>query len=555
MNGRKGYVVIIGVFAIIILALIVSSIYFQRTHQMEMAEQFNRQQLLLANAHATSIQDYLGGIKNELIHIARSASQYSVRSDADFKFITDGVFRDGGVVKKQVVFLDSRGTGLFTRGNAHAPGPDEKNLIMRLKTMCPADVLTQQDAKTISFIAPVCRLDSLTGAVMITLDIQDIAKAFLGSGSLKAGSNENAWMMDEKGNLLYHPTKPDMVGRNLNNVDSTCFSCHKSFDVERKIIQGRGDYCSGDYYGRYVAPTGEDKILAYSSAMAGDSRWIVAVSAPYSAITLSIKRSTNLYTWIIVLIAMTSSAVSAWLIVLNQKREQAEERAKHEKELEMMHAEKLASLERLTSGITSEIGNPLTSVFSFIQVLRDIEEDEFKKETVETIFLHMNRIADILKQLSSFSKSQVLALKPCKVNTVIENSLSLIQYDKRVQDITIVKDLKSGIPVIATDGSQLSQVVVNLVLNAADAMPNGGTLTIRSRVQDGGITIDFEDTGVGISKEVMGRIFDPFFSTKEQGTGLGLAVSYNIIRKLGGSITAESEPGKGSRFVITLPAG
>jgi two-component system NtrC family sensor kinase len=85
-------------------------------------------------------------------------------------------------------------------------------------------------------------------------------------------------------------------------------------------------------------------------------------------------------------------------------------------------------------------------------------------------------------------------------------------------------------------------------------MPNGGTLTIRSRVQDGSITIDFEDTGVGISKDVIDRIFDPFFSTKEQGTGLGLAVSSNIVRKLGGSIAAESEPGKGSRFVISLPA-
>jgi signal transduction histidine kinase len=552
MNGRKGYVIIIGVFAVIILALIVSSIFFQRTHQMEMAEQFNRQQLLLANAQATGIQDYLAGIKNEIVHIAQSAALYPVRREADFEFITDAIFRDGGIVKKQAVFLDGRGNPLFTRGNVHAPGPDEKGLIMRVRALCPADVLILQDTKTISFIAPVCRLDSFTGAVTVTLDIQDIAKAFL--GSLKAGSNENAWMMDEKGNLLYHPTKPDMVGRNLNKSDSTCFACHKSFDVERKIIEGRGDYCSGDYYGRYVAPTGEDKILAYSSAMAGDARWIVAVSAPYSEITSSIKRSTKLYTWIIVLIAMTSSGVSAWLIVLNQKREQAEERAKHERDLEMMHAEKLASLERLTSGITSEIGNPLTSVFSFIQVLRDMEEDEFKKETVETIFLHMNRIADILKQLSGFSKSQLLALKPCKVNTVIENSLSLIQYDKRVQDITIVKDLRSGMPAITTDESLLSQVIVNLVLNAADAMPNGGTLTIRSRVQDGGITIDFEDTGVGISKEVIGRIFDPFFSTKEQGTGLGLAVSYNIVRKLNGSITAESEPGKGSRFVISLPA-
>jgi C4-dicarboxylate-specific signal transduction histidine kinase len=121
---------------------------------------------------------------------------------------------------------------------------------------------------------------------------------------------------------------------------------------------------------------------------------------------------------------MTTSGVAATLLVLNRKQEQADERAKHEKELDMMHSEKLAYLERLTSGITSEIGNPLTSVFSFIDVLMDMEEDEFKKETLETIFFHMNRISDILKQLSGFSRMTPLELKSCKVNNLIADSLS-----------------------------------------------------------------------------------------------------------------------------------
>ncbi len=547
----KGYIVITGVLAGIVLSLMTLSVFFQRTLQMEMAEQFNKQQLLLANAKASGIQDYLHGVRDEMLHIAQSVSLFQVRKDADFRFITSDVFKDNALVKKRIEFLDRRGEVLFTRGNVHAEGPDEKNIIKRAAGLCPGDVLIHQDMKMLSMVAPVCRLDSFTGAVMITMDIQDIAKTFL--GSLRSGSRENAWMMDEKGNLLYHPTQPNMVGRNLHKTDSSCFKCHKTFDVEKKIIEGRGDYCSGDYYGRYVAPTGEDKILAYSSAMAGDTRWIVAVSAPYSEVTRSIRRSMNFYAWIIILIAMTTSGVSAWLIILNQKRKQAEERARHEKELEMMHSEKLASLERLTSGITSEIGNPLTSVFSFIDVLMDMEEDEFKKETLETIFFHMSRISDILKQLSGFSKMTPLELKSCKVNNLIADSLSLIQYDKRVQDITVVRDLRPDLPAIITDGNQLSQVIVNIVLNAADAMPNGGTLTIRSRLQSGGIAIDFEDTGVGIDRESLGRIFDPFYTTKEKGTGLGLAVSYSIIKKLNGSLTVESELNKGSRFMITLP--
>jgi signal transduction histidine kinase len=222
-------------------------------------------------------------------------------------------------------------------------------------------------------------------------------------------------------------------------------------------------------------------------------------------------------------------------------------------EEQMMHSEKLASLGRLTAGIAHEIGNPLTSVFSFIQILKEMEQDGFKKESLETIYFHINRIAEILKQLSGFSKMPPVELKRWNVNSLIESSLSLIQYDKRAKDITIVRDLSSDMPEITTDGGQLAQVFVNIILNAADAMPDGGTLAIASRVENSAIVIDFNDTGTGIPRENLSRIFDPFFTTKEKGTGLGLAVSYSIIRKLKGNITVESEPDRGTSFRITLP--
>jgi signal transduction histidine kinase len=156
----------------------------------------------------------------------------------------------------------------------------------------------------------------------------------------------------------------------------------------------------------------------------------------------------------------------------------------------------------------------------------------------------MNRVADILKQLSGFSKMPPVELKSWKVNTLIENALSLIQYDKRVNDIIIVRDLMPDIPKISTDRNLLSQVIVNIVLNSADAMPDGGTLTIRSSVREKSVLISFE----------LVRIFDPLYTTKEKGTGLGLAVSQNIIEKLNGSLAVESNLDKGSRFVIALPA-
>ena len=182
-----------------------------------------------------------------------------------------------------------------------------------------------------------------------------------------------------------------------------------------------------------------------------------------------------------------------------------------------------------------------------------MEEDEFKKESLETIYFHINRISEILKQLSGFSKMPVEELKRHQINEIIETSINLIQYDKRAKNVSIIKKLSPSLPKVIIDGNQLSQVFINLTLNAIDAMSNGGTLTVRSTEIWGNIVIQFEDTGIGIPKEELPKIFDPFYTTKEKGTGLGLAVSYNIIKKMNGTITVESEAGKGSIFTITIP--
>jgi signal transduction histidine kinase len=694
MNVRqtiRGYVVILGIFAAIILALVTLNIFFQRSLKTEMAEQFNHQQLLLAKTEALRIESYLNVVKEDLLHFVQIAAKINLPREADFRIITDSVCRHIGDIKRRVVFLDTQGEVRFTRGTMAIQETDDRIFLAAVKEGCQGDVRISQDAKRVYLTAPICRSGSLQGAMVIFLDIQDVSTMFL--SPIKSGSRGYAWMMDEKGSLLYHPTQPGMVGKNLYMTDSSCFKCHKTFEVEKKIIEGKGDY-----FGRYLAPSGEDKILAFATISVGAAKWIVAVSAPYSEVTMQIKKSMKFYSVLIIVIFLITSVASVVLLLLYRKKLKAEEIERRKTELEkyavdleqkvqerteelsvekeklkhrteelstekdklntivsavgsgivlfdtgkkiqwinqtmrdmvgkditgmsyeeicagctvigsytanelkteiltnlfgrgdkyyqvttapvksvggevhgyiklvqdvtemkrieeqMMHSEKLVSLGRLTSGIAHEIGNPLTSVFSFVQMLREMEHDEFKKETIETIYFNMNRIADILKQLSVFSKMPPMELKPEKVNSLIEDSLSLIQYDNRVQDITIMKDLWPDVPEITTDGNQLRQVFVNIVLNAADAMPHGGALTIRSRVRNNSVVIDFEDTGVGIAAEDLSRIFDPLYTTKERGTGLGLAVSYHIIKKLNGSMTAESEPNKGSRFEIALP--
>jgi signal transduction histidine kinase len=221
-------------------------------------------------------------------------------------------------------------------------------------------------------------------------------------------------------------------------------------------------------------------------------------------------------------------------------------------EEQMLHSEKLTALGRLSAGIAHEIGNPLTAVFSFLQILNERLKDEFNKESLGTIIFHMKRIAETVRQLSSLSKVPPPELKKVKISSVLRQCVELVKYDNRSANIRIEEALED-IPEFVTDENKLSQVFINLLLNAVDAMPGGGTLTINCRALTGRVLIDVQDTGGGIAWQNLSHIFDPFFTTKEKGTGLGLSVSYSIIKGLGGEIKVESSPGKGSRFTVELP--
>ncbi len=546
LAGKRGLVVITGVLAAVVLGLAALSVSFQKTLQMVTADQFSRQQLLLAKAQAANIQHYLDGVRDKVSTIARATAQLQVRRETDLTLLSDILFDDTHTVQKRIEFLGPEGKPLFVRGSASLAGLDAHDLIARVRGVCPTGVMIEADTKTVTVMAPVCSQSVLVGVVAVRLDIQGIAEAHL--GPMKSGAKSYVWIMDGLGNLLFHPEQPDMAGRNLYQADASCFGCHKTFELEKKIIEGKGDD-----FGRYVAPSGEDKIVSFSTVAAGKARWIVAVSAPYSEVTMATRQWMRVYSWIVILGFLTTSAVAAGLVLVNRKRELAEERARREETLEMMHAEKLASLERLTTGIATEIGSPLTSIFSLVDVLMAMEKDELKRESLETISFHMNRISDILQQLSRFSERPSVEFSPCRVNSLVESALALIQYDRKVQNITFVRNLAPNLPEIWTDKPGLSQVIVNVILRAADAMPGGGTLTVRSRRDGDRIVLEFEDTGVGISKEGLKKIFDQLPLDQEKSEDIGLSVSLGMVRRMGGDLTAESEPGKGTTFFVTLP--
>jgi two-component system NtrC family sensor kinase len=220
-------------------------------------------------------------------------------------------------------------------------------------------------------------------------------------------------------------------------------------------------------------------------------------------------------------------------------------------------SEKLASIGRLAAGIAHEINNPLTGVLTFAHLLREKSNmDDQDRQDLDLIIHETTRAAEIVRNLLDFARERAAIKEPLNVNDVIERTIRLIRNQKLFDRIVIEERFSNALPDVDGNMNQLQQVFLNLSLNACEAMPQGGTLTIATLPRDGQVVINVVDTGCGIKPDVLDKIFEPFFTTKPvgKGTGLGLAVSYGIVEQHGGTLEVETAEGRGTTFTITLPA-
>ncbi len=806
--------IILFALVVFIISLIITlNIFFQQSYQSEMAEQFNRQQLIIAKSIAKSIEDEIHYIEAGTVSLAGMLAEKKVDNRNLEGCISNTYAGVKAEISSNIKLLDRDGKMVYSSlGESLKPRDTALFKMMEkasVKKVRYEDHLARD--RKIIMIAPIEGSEGLQGVLIMEIMIDTISEKFL--APVKAGIRGHAWMMDGNGILLYHPTQPNMVGKDLNKADESCYKCHTSFNLEKKILQ------SGDIgFSSYIAPYGEDKLLAFSRARIGDMSWIVCVSIPYSEVTYSIRRSMRLHSLLVISIFIATLTGAFVIVRINRERVKAVEKSIHletqrhlEKEIiqtkdylenilesteskimvldsdlkiktvnsahervfgqkkaeivgksffeifpiatdkdrdmikeildkclsgsshrisnytyiregtpiylnisinplilhgevtgailsssdvteevnlkevlrdyaskledivtertdellsekeklnaivetleaglflvserkkvtwvnrtlrewigeenikdirlsrvygghnihravkenkmiqeviyhdfgrrkgyfqvsstplvgpdghvqtlvliqditdmkrmeeQMMHSEKLSALGRISAGVAHEIGNPLTSISSYVQILREMEHDEFTKESLDTIAKHINRITDIVRQMSSFSRTANSDLKPLDVHQLVASTLDLVRYDKRLKHIQVNLDIPEELPRVIVNETQSIQVFMNIILNAADAMSSSGTLDIKARILDHNVEISFSDTGPGIPIEYTEKIFDPFFTTKEKGTGLGLAVSYNIIKSYQGDIIVENKPEGGTIFKVRLP--
>jgi len=228
---------------------------------------------------------------------------------------------------------------------------------------------------------------------------------------------------------------------------------------------------------------------------------------------------------------------------------------------QLIQAAKLSSIGELSAGVAHELNNPLAGVLVYTKLIKDkLARDNFDKEQLRNNLVKIETAVDycsgIIRGLLDFARQSAPLLRPVTVGRAVDKAMSLVGHQAKVKRIEVTREEAPGLPLVVADFNQLVQVIINLLVNAVDAMNEGGSLSIRTSEADGRVRIAVRDTGSGITPENMKKLFTPFFTTKDEvkGVGLGLAISYGIVERHGGRIDVESEVGKGSTFTVVLPA-
>ena len=303
----------------------------------------------------------------------------------------------------------------------------------------------------------------------------------------------------------------------------------------------------------------------YKTRWIGNGQWVLVLKANIAdSLGYYLTLRNRIFIVVVTIIIISLAAAVAISVALAHHLERADkEHAAHS--LQFAHVEKMATIGRLAAGIAHEINNPLqmiTNQAGWISELLPEEDPAAVKNmaeyqnSVDKIRYHVKRAGTITHRLLGFSKKITAQKDQVQINDLLNETLSFVEREAENNSITIVRNLAADLPTTMTDGPQLQQVFLNLINNALDAVGAKGVIEIATRkIADGKLVVECCDNGPGIAPQHLKQIFEPFFTTKDpdKGTGLGLYISYDIVKKLGGSISVENRKDGGALFRITLP--
>lgn len=601
---------------ILALILIISGIVFASAYRANLelervvTKQYNDQQLILARKIALDIRQHFSFLETALLALGRKLA-VSPTEDQGIVAIQDmfDIIKEWNVLGISLVSPHPAPVRIYT-------GSGWKN-IQALGLAADSFVCTehyaQQDPACLSLnmqpeIGPFAgrRLIAMSTPfvpatdnnrpaletsqrLVFLLDAQGIARRY--SEDVRSGKTGYPWVVDHKGFFMYHIEK-DFDGRNSFTVrhERNPLISYERINsiVANRLLKGEE---GTDWYvsGWHRGVIGEmEKLLAFSPVIFAEPAdrppyvWSVGLAVPeaevYGLIQPIVFRQFKIvglfFTLVVAAFAAFSFVSMRWSGALRQEVDKKtdhllrsedalrRERDKVKENMDLLvqaqdrlvRSERFAAIGEAATYLSHEIKNPLMLMSGFAnQVLRTIPEDDPRCEKLRIISEEAKRLEALLLEVRDFTRPPRPQKVEADVNTTVRNVLSLMQKKIQTQNIQVDLHLADDLPLCLFDPDQIKQVLLNLVKNAVEAMPQGGKLTISSQREGNHLQVSVADTGDGIAPDRIKRIFHPFYTTKKKGTGLGLAVSYKIIQDHEGDITVQSREGEGAKFTFTLP--
>lgn len=376
------------------------------------------------------------------------------------------------------------------------------------------------------------------------------------------------------------PLKTYVLRATINSdiFNSLLLRAQLGINGDAYIINSRSEFQTPSLQGATRLTSEEEKLLErhegtvvqaidnyiYATNWIKDGQWLLVIkSLPADSLGLYYqKRKFNFI--ILVSTSAVALVVAAFIAYFMVRGLEKITTRTQEVNQQMVQVEKMATVGRLAAGVAHEVNNPLQMITNqagwINELLQEEDPEEMKnlseyRDAVEKIRYHVRRAGTVTHRLLGFSRKMEEEKECLNINKLIEETISFVENDAKNNNITIVKKFGAKLPSTMSDGPQLQQVFLNLLNNSMDATGSDGTIEIRTRADAKTIYMQFADDGPGIKEKILGKIFDPFFTTKDpgKGTGLGMSISYSIMRKLGGTIEAQNLEDGGALFTLTLP--
>jgi signal transduction histidine kinase len=461
-----------------------------------------------------------------------------------------------GVIRDD--FPDTNAVGLDISSRKHIVA-----LIREHKPMISEVFRTIEGIDAVALHVPVLQEAEFKGSVEILVDFQSLAKRYL--DVVKVGQTGYAWVISQTGVVLYTPV-PGFTGKSIWEANKDNPSAGALVSAMLQGREGTGEYTSQTIADRHVSPT--RKYAVFVPVHLGNTFWSICVASSEQDVfadlaTFRNKLAAGMSVFFIVGVALSTLGARAWLIVKEQEKNARAELEIAQQRNQLAHLSRVSTLGELSGSIVHEISQPLTASLSYAQVAqRLLGKSEPDLEEVREILGHLvadnERAVEVIRRLRQLLKRGVVQFQPLSANELVEEVLKLLRSELIDRGVAAHSELAPSLPVLQADRVQLQQVLINLVTNACDTMADtpreARVLTIRTGLDGNGfVLISVCDAGPGIAEGKLEQVFEPFFSSKANGLGLGLSVCRTIVDAHGGKLWAEHNSDRGATFRLSLP--